>query len=151
MRNRIKAALEDALESDDRTRVATLRLICAAIKDRDMAARGADDGPDCMTDPELVQILSQMISQREESAQRYEESGRIEDARREHEEIEVIREFLPRPLSEEEARKAISEAIAETKAKSIRDMGAVMGTLKSRYRGRMDFCKAGAEIRSALG
>lgn len=150
MRTRIKAALEDALESDDRTRVATLRLICAAIKDRDMAARGADDGPDCMAEPELVEILSQMIRQREDSVNRYEESGRIEDARREQDEIDVIREFLPRPLSAEETQAAINAAIAETKAKSMQDLGAVMGALKARYRGRMDFCKAGAEVRNHL-
>ena len=150
MRNRIKAALAEALEAEDPTRVATLRLICAAIKDRDMAARTADDGPDCMQDAALVEILGQMVRQREDSVRRYEESGRIEDARREMDEVEVIREFLPRPMSEEETKKAIDAAIAETKAESLRDLGAVMGALKSRYRGRMDFCRAGAEVRSHL-
>lgn len=150
MRNRIKAALAEALETRDATRVATLRLICAAIKDRDLAARGADDGPDCMCDADLVEILTQMIRQREDSVRRYEESGRIEDARREQDEIDVIRDFLPQPLSAEETRAAIDAAIAETKAKSMQDLGAVMGALKARYRGRMDFCKAGAEVRTHL-
>lgn len=150
MRNRIKSALAEALETDDQTRVATLRLICAAIRDRDLAARGADDGPDCMTNPELLEILHQMIAQRQDSVRRYEESGRLEDARREQDEIDIISEFLPKPLTDEECRRAIHDAIAETKACSIRDMGVVMGTLKSRYRGRMDFCRAGVEIRNAL-
>lgn len=150
MRTRIKAALDEAVENGDPTRVCTLRLICAAIKDRDLAARGADDGPDCMAEPEVLDILTQMIRQREESVRSYEEAGRLEDARREQEEIDVIAEFLPRPLSPEEASKAINQAIAETKACSIRDMGAVMGALKSRYRGRMDFCRAGVEIRDRL-
>lgn len=150
MRTRIKAALAEAMEQDDPTRVCTLRLICAAIKDRDMAARTADDGPDCMSEPELIEILTQMIAQREQSVRTYEEAGRLQEARREQEEIDVISEFLPRQLSEEEQAKAIREAIAETKAASIRDMGAVLGTLKSRYRGRMDFCRAGAEIRNRL-
>lgn len=151
MRDRIKAALEDAIGADDACRVGTLRLICAAIRDRDIGARGADDGPDCMTDQDLVQILSQMIRQREESVRSYEEAGRLELAARESEEIAIIREFLPRPLSEEERSRAISAAIAETKAKSLRDLSAVMGTLKSRYPGRLDFCQVGAEVRSALG
>ncbi|MFT4794960.1 MAG: hypothetical protein ACJAVR_001975 [Paracoccaceae bacterium] len=151
MRDRIKAALEKAMGADDPTRVGTLRLICAAIRDRDIAARGADDGPDCIPEQELVQILTQMIRQRDESVRSYEEAGRLELAAREGDEIAIIREFLPRPLSEEERSRAISTAIAETKAKSLRDLSLVMGTLKSRYPGRMDFCQAGAEVRSALG
>ena len=150
MRDRIKAALDQALEDGEATRAATLRLICAAVKDREIAARGVDDGPDGLEDGELEEILGQMTRQREDSVRRYEEAGRIEDARREEEEIAVIREFLPKPMTEAERQAAISAAIAETKAKTLRDLGAVMGALKSRYRGRMDFCQAGAEVRSAL-
>jgi hypothetical protein len=151
MRDRIKTALEEALGANDPTRLGTLRLICAAIRDRDSAARTADDGPDCMSDAELVQILSQMARQREDSIRDYEEAGRLELAERERDEAKVIREFLPRPLSEEETRRAITAAIADTRARSIRDMGVVMGALKSRYSGRMDFGRVGAEVRSALG
>lgn len=151
MRDRIKAALDEAMGADNPTRLGTLRLICAAIRDRDIAARGADDGPDCITDQDLAQILSQMVRQREDSARSYEEAGRLELAARESDEIAIISEFLPRPMSEEETRRAVSAAIAETKARSLRDMGVVMGSLKSRYQGRMDFCQAGAEVRSVLG
>lgn len=150
MRDRIKAALDDAIGAEDATRIGTLRLISAAIRDRDIGARGADDGPDCISDQELVQILSQMIRQREDSLRTYEEAGRLELAAREGDEIAVIREFMPRPLSQEERSQAISIAIAETKAKSLRDLSAVMGTLKSRYPGRMDFCQVGVEVRNAL-
>jgi hypothetical protein len=151
MRDRIKSALEEAMGAQDPTRLGTLRLICAAIRDRDCAARTADDGPDCMSDADLVQILCQMARQREESIRDYEEAGRLELAERERDEVKVIREFLPRPLSEEETRRAITAAIADTRASSIRDMGVVMGALKSRYSGRMDFGRVGAEVRSALG
>jgi uncharacterized protein YqeY len=151
MRDRIKAALDEAIGASDSIRLGTLRLICAAIRDRDIAARRADDGPDCMSDPDVAQILCHMVRQREDSICDYEEAGRLELAQRERDEIKVIQEFLPRPMSEEETRRAISAAIAETKAHSIRDMGVVMGALKSRYPGRMDFCRVGAEVRTALG
>lgn len=151
MRERISAALSEAQKAQDQTRLCTLRLITAAIKDRDIAARGADDSSGGVSDEEVIRILGQMIRQREDSVRAYEEAGRLELAEREREEIKIIREFLPRPLNDEEVRRAISAAISETKARSIRDMGAVMGALKSRYAGRMDFCKVGAEVRASLG
>ena len=150
MRARIAKALAEAMKAKDQTRISTLRLIRAAINDRDIAARGTEDGGD-VSDAEIIGILGKMIKQREESARAYEEAGRLELAEREREEIKVIREFLPRPLSDEEVAKAVAAAIAETKASSIRDMGAVMGKLKQRYAGRMDFAKVGAEVRASLG
>lgn len=154
MRDRIALALKEAAAaaavSDDATRQCTLRLICAAILDRE-AVRERDDQRGTLDDAEVIEILVTMIRQREDSVRRYEESGRLELAEQERLEAEVIREFLPRPLSDDELHKAVATAIAETKAKSLRDLGIVMGALKTRYSGRMDVCKAGAEVRSALG
>ncbi|TYO88227.1 GatB/YqeY domain-containing protein [Oceanicella actignis] len=150
MRDRIAKALTEAMKAKDQARVSTLRLIMAAIKDRDIAARAAEDGESRVPDAEIAQILAKMIKQREDSIRAYEEAGRLELAERERAEIDIIREFLPRPLTEEEAARAVSDAIARTKASSIRDMGAVMKDLKSRYAGRMDFAKAGAAVREAL-
>ncbi len=150
MRERITAALAEAMTAKDQTRLCTLRLISAAIKDRDIAARDADDSAVGVSDQEVLRILAQMIRQREDSVRAYEEAGRLELAEREREEIKVIREFLPRPLDDDEVRRAITAAISETKARSIRDMGAVMGALKAKYAGRMDFCKVGAKVRASL-
>ena len=150
MRERIAAALKAAQQDDDPTRLATLRLITAAIRDRDACSRGADDECECVSDADLARILATMIRQREAQIREYEEAGRLELAERERQEIAVIREFLPRPLSDAELRKAVAEAIAETRANSIRDVGAVMGALKSRYAGRVDPGRAGAEVRNAL-
>ena len=150
MRDRIIAALRDATEAEDATRLCTLRLICAAIQDRE-AARAADEAAgDALEDAEVQEILAKMLRQREDSVRRYEESGRLDLAEEETREAEVIRELLPRPLSDDEMRAAIAAAIAETRASSLRDMGAVMTKLKRRYPGRMDVCKCGAEVRSAL-
>ena len=150
MRDRIIAALRDATEAEDATRLCTLRLICAAIQDRE-AARAADEAAgDALEDSEVQEILAKMLRQREDSVRRYEESGRLDLAEEETREAEVIREFLPRPLSDDEMRAAIAAAIAETRASSLRDLGAVTTKLKRRYPGRMDGCKCGAEVRSAL-
>ncbi len=150
MRDRIALALKEAAASDDATRQCTLRLICAAIQDRE-AVRARGDQGGALDDAEVIEILAKMLRQREDSVRRYEESGRLELAEEERREAEVIREFMPRPLSDDELHKAVANAIAETKAKSLRDLSVVMGTLKSRYPGRMDFCQVGAGVRSALG
>ena len=149
MRDRIALALKEAAAPDDATRQCTLRLICAAIQDRE-AVRARGDQGGALDDAEVIEILAKMLRQREDSVRRYEESGRLELAEEERREAEVIREFMPRPLSDDELHKAVANAIAETKAKSLRDLGTVMGALKSRYSGRMDVCKAGAEVRNAL-
>lgn len=149
MRDRINAALKAAMKDQDRIRVATLRLICAALKEHDIAARG-DDAPAEMKKEEVLSILSKMVKQREESARVYAEGGREDLAARERSEIKIIREFMPKPLSEEDAAKAVAAAIRETEAQSIKDMGKVMGALKEKYRGRMDFTAACDAVRSAL-
>ncbi|HEY8276961.1 MAG TPA: GatB/YqeY domain-containing protein [Methyloceanibacter sp.] len=149
MRETINAALREATKAQDKRRISTLRLISAAIKDRDIAARG--DGKEKATDTELLDLLAKMIKQREESEKIYAEAGRAELAKQEAEEIVIIREYLPKQLSDKEAEKAIEAAIAEVSASSIKDMGKVMGALKSKYAGQMDFGKAGAIVKAKLG
>lgn len=150
MRERINAALKDAMRSKDQLRLSTLRLMIAALKDRDIAKR-SEEGASELTEAEMMALLSKMVKQREDSARAYEEAGRMELAEREHAEQEVIREFLPRPLEPEEVESAIAEAIAATGASSIRDMGKVMGQLKADYAGRMDFAAVGERVKAALG
>ncbi len=149
MRNSIAEALKTAQKSKEKHRVSTLRLINAAIGDRDIALRGK--GKDKADNEEVLDILTKMIKQRMESSKIYREGGRPELEAQELEEIEIIREFLPRQLDEQESREAISAAIEETGAASLRDMGKVMGALKGKYRGQLDMGKAGAVIKEALG
>ncbi|GIX14875.1 MAG: aspartyl-tRNA amidotransferase subunit B [Paracoccaceae bacterium] len=150
MRQRIQNAMKAAMRSGDSQRLSTLRLILAAIKDREIAARSSESA-DGVSDAEIAAILSKMVRQRQESARLYEEAGRLELAEQERAEIATIEEFLPRQLSEEEMRAAITRAIEETGARSVRDMGKVMGVLRTRYAGQMDFGKAGEQVKAALG
>lgn len=149
MRETIAQALKDALKSKDRLRTGTLRLVNAAIQDRDIANRGA--GKDPVGDDEILQILTKMVKQREESAKAFEEGGRIELAEQERAEIAIIREYLPSQLGEAETRAAAETAVAETGATGLRDMGRVMAVLKERYPGRMDFARASAVVKGLLG
>jgi len=149
MRKRLSEAQKDAMRAKDKPRLSTLRLVNAAIKDRDIAAR-SEANPDGVSNAEILSILAKMIKQRQDSAIAYEEAGRIEQGEGERAEIVVIEEFLPRQLSESEAEEAIKSAIAEVGATSIRDMGKVMGLLKSNYTGQMDFGKTGAAIKAML-
>lgn len=149
LRDRLSAALKDAMKAKEADRLSTLRLINAAIKDREIAARG-DGGPE-VGDPEILAILGKMVKQRQESTRAYEEGGRLELAEKEQAEIKVIEEFLPRQLTPDEVQAAITAAIAETGAASIRDMGRVMGALKGKYTGQMDFGAVGPMIKDRLG
>jgi uncharacterized protein YqeY len=137
MRETITAALKTATKAQDKRRISTLRLVSAAIKDRDIAARTAGKGE--ATDAELLELLAKMIKQREESEKIYADAGRAELAKQEAEEIAIIREFLPKQLSEADTQKAIGDAIAE-----------VMAALKARYAGQMDFAKASALAKAKL-
>ncbi|SFG79592.1 hypothetical protein SAMN04488020_10430 [Palleronia marisminoris] len=150
LRDRINAAMKTAMKEKQAARLSTLRLINAAIKDRDIAARSTEDGPDGVTDAEVRQILGRMIKQRQESARAYEEGGRLELAEGEREEIAIIEEFLPRRLADDEVERAVDTAISETGATSIRDMGKVMGVLKERHTGQMDFGMVGPKVKSRL-
>ncbi|GGD47126.1 GatB/YqeY domain-containing protein [Sinisalibacter lacisalsi] len=151
MRSRLSEALKTAMKEKDAARLSTLRLINAAIKDRDIALRGSDVEASEVSDDDILGILGKMVKQRQESARAYEEGGRLELAEKELAEIKVIEEFLPKPLSEREAEAAIETAIAEVGATSIRDMGKVMAVLKGRFTGRMDFGKVGPAIKARLG
>lgn len=149
LRDKIMDAVKQAQKGKNRKRISTLRLINAAIIDRDIALRGK--GKDRADDDEVLDILGKMIKQREESSRLYDEGGRPELAAEERDEIEVIREFLPHQLDEAELAEAVDAVVAETEAQSLRDMGKVMGLLKERYRGQIDLGKAGALIKSKLG
>ncbi|TDQ66877.1 hypothetical protein ATL17_0883 [Maritalea mobilis] len=148
MRDQINQALKQALKNRDSRRMGTLRLINAAIKDRDIEARGK--GKEAVDDAEILQILQKMVKQREESAAVYAENDREELAAQERAEIEVIQDFLPKPLSDEEVEKAIDSAIAETGAESLKDMGKVVGVLKAKYPGRIDFGQASKTVKAKL-
>ncbi|WIF31182.1 GatB/YqeY domain-containing protein [Lentibacter algarum] len=149
MRDEINAALKQAMKDKNSNRLSTLRLISAAIKDRDIAARS--DGNDArVSDEEVLAILVKMVKQRQESARVYEEGNRLDLSERELSEIVIIEEFLPRQLSVEKTEAVIAQAIADTGAESIRDMGKVMGILKSKYTGQIDFGAAGALVKAAL-
>ena len=149
LRERINAALKQAMKDKAAERLSTLRLINAAIKDRDIAARG-EGKEDGVGNAEVLAILGKMVKQRQESARTYEEAGRLDLAERESAEIVVIEEFLPRQLSEDEIAAALDAAITATGASSIRDMGKVMGELKGKYTGQMDFGAVGPLVKDRL-
>jgi uncharacterized protein len=149
IRERFSGDLKEAIKSKDAQRVSTLRLICAAVKDRDIAAR-TEDNADGVSDADILAILVKMIKQRQESARTYEEAGRLDLAEQEREEVGIIRDYLPRQMSDTEVEKAVAAAIEDTGACSIRDMGKVMATLKARHTGKMDFALAGAAIKQAF-
>ena len=149
LRDRVNQALKQAMRDKDASRLATLRLINAAIKDQEIAGRGAD-GTTTVGDTEIMAILAKMTKQRNESVRAYEEGGRLDLAEREREEIEVIEEFLPRQLNEDEVAVAIDKAIADVGASSIRDMGKIMGKLKERHSGQMDFGAVGPQVKARL-
>ena len=149
MRERIAQAMKDALKSKDQATLSTIRLIVAALKDRDIAAR-SDNNHDGISDDEILSMLQTMIKQRNESAKMYEDGGRPELADAEKAEIVLIQQFLPQQLSKDEIKKAITEAIAQTNAASIKDMGKVMVYLKEQHAGQMDFSSASQMVKAAL-
>lgn len=149
MREQINAAMKDALKARDGRRTTTLRLINAAIKDREIAARG--EGKDGIADEDVLAILQKMVKQREESATIYAQNARPELEAQEREEIEIIREFLPKPLSAADVDAAITAAIAETGAEGLRDMGKVVAVLKAKYPGQIDFGQASRQVKAQLG
>lgn len=150
LRERVAVALKQAMRDKDSARLATLRLINAAIKDQDIARRTADGATE-LGDADIRAILARMIKQRQESVRAYEEGGRLDLAERETREIAVIAEFLPRQLDESEIARAVDKAISETGASSIRDMGRIMGLLKERHAGQMDFGAVGPMVKNRLG
>ena len=150
LRDQLQTALKEAMKAKQADRLSTLRLINAAIKDRDIANRG-EGGEGEISEAEILAALGRMVKQRQESARAYEEGGRLELAEKETAEIKVIEEFLPRQLEAAEVEAAIAAAVAEVGATSIRDMGKVMALLKAKYTGQMDFGAVGPRIKDRLG
>ena len=150
LRTELNEALKTAMKARDQRAVSTVRLILAALKDRDIAARpkGITEG---ISEEEIVEMLHKMVRQRRESIELYEKGGRLELAQQEQEEIGVIERFLPKQMTEAEMAEAVAAAIGETGASSIKDMGKIMGLLKQRFAGRMDFAKAGQQVKQKLG
>ncbi|MDC9825759.1 GatB/YqeY domain-containing protein [Devosia sp. ZB163] len=149
MRELISEGYKTALKAGDKRRTATLRAVIAAIKDKDIEARGTGKGP--LSDPDLLALLQKMVKQREESLGIYEKAGREDLATVEREEIAILGEFLPKGLSEAELEAAIADAIGKTGAQGGKDMGKVIASLKAEYAGQIDFGKASARIKAALG
>ncbi len=150
LRSRLNDALKAAMLAKDARTVSTLRLILAALKDRDIAARsrGATEG---ISDDDILQMLQSMVKQRRESIAMYEQGGRLELAEQEAEEIKIIEGFLPRQMTEDEMRQAVNAVVTEIGAAGLKDMGRVMALLRERHAGRMDFAKASAIVKEQLG
>ena len=148
IRDDINNALKEAMKARDDRRVSTLRLINSALKNADIDARGQGKGP--LGDDEVLGLLQKMIKQRRESIDLYEKGGRAELAQQERDEIAIIAAYLPKQMSEDEVKVAIAQAIQETGAVGMKDMGKVIGALKGKYAGKMDFAKASALVKGTL-
>lgn len=149
-RQELSDALKESMKNKDMVAVSTIRLILAALKDRDVAARTAGNSQGVSTD-EILAMLQTMLKQRAESISIYKKNNREDLAEREEAEVKIIRRFLPEPLEGDALDKAIDTLIEKTGAQSIKDMGKVMGALKTDYAGRVDMTSAGALVRSKLG
>jgi uncharacterized protein YqeY len=149
LREKLTGAMKEAMKAKDAKRLATVRMILAALKDRDIAAR-SEDSRDLVPDDDILTLLTKMVKQREESASVYAQGGRPELAENERAEIVIIREFMPKQMDEADAKAAIAAVVAELGATSVKDMGKVMGALKERYAGQMDFGKASGQVKEAL-
>lgn len=148
LRDDINNALKEAMKAKDERRVSTLRLINSSLKNADIEARG--QGKAALSDDDLLGLLQKMIKQRHESVELYEKGGRPELAQAEREEIAIISAYLPKQMSQEEMTAAIAAAIEETGAAGMKDMGKVIGALKAKHAGKMDFAKASAMVKEAL-
>lgn len=148
LREKFTIAMKEAMKAKDRRRLATIRLIMAAVKDRDISVRTESDSK--VGDSEIIEILSKMVKQRNDSIKAYEEAGRLELAKQEADEIEIIQEFLPRQLDQNEIETAVKDAIDKTSASGLKDIGKIMATLKGQYAGQMDFAKASAMAKELL-
>ncbi len=149
LRKRLSDCLKKGMKDKDARTVSTIRLIMAAVKDRDIAARARGEG-DAVGDQDILGVLQMMVRQREEAIALYEQGGREELARQEAEEIGIIKTFLPEPMSDDETADVVRALIAEIGAGGIKDMGRTMALLKQRYAGRMNFGRASAVVKSEL-
>jgi uncharacterized protein YqeY len=148
MRERFTTEMKEALKAGDKRKLGTVRLIQAALKDKDIEARGAGKGQ--ASEDEILALLQKMIKQRQESLAIYEQAGRAELAQQEREEAEIIASFLPKQMNETETSAAVKAAIAETGAASMKDMGKVITLLRGRFAGRMDFARASGLVKELL-
>jgi uncharacterized protein YqeY len=148
MREKFSSELKVAMRAGEKRRVGTIRMIMAALKNKDIEAQGQGK---TVSDEDILALLQKMSKSRKESQEIYEKAGRVDLATQESEEIAIIQGFLPQQLSEAEVARAIAAAVAETKASSIKDIGKVVGALKGTYAGQMDFAKAGAIVKKMLG
>ena len=149
LRAQLNDAMKEAMKAKDAKRLATVRLVLAALKDRDIAAR-SETSRELLGDDEILSLLAKMIKQREESAIAYDAGNRPELAAGEREEIAIIRSFMPAQMDDAEMKAAVQKTIADVGATAIKDMGKVMAALKERYAGQMDFSKASAATKDAL-
>ncbi len=149
LRTQITDGIKTAMKAKDKLTLSTLRLVSAAIKDRDIAAR-AGDTPGGIDEAEILSLLAKMVKQRHESAKIYDDNGRPELAERERGEIDVIKRYMPVAVSDDELQAAVKKAVNDLDATCLKDMGKVMGQLKEKYAGRMDMGKAGAAVKALL-
>jgi uncharacterized protein YqeY len=148
LRDEINNALKEAMKSKNERAVSTLRMVNSTIKNADIEARGSGKGP--LSDSDLLSVFQKMIKQRQESLDLYEKGGRPELAAQEREEIAIITAYLPKQMSDDEMKSAIAAALAETGAAGMKDMGKVIGALKAKYTGQMDFAKASGLVKAQL-
>jgi uncharacterized protein len=148
LRDRFTAEMKEAMKAGEKGRLGAIRLIQAALKDKDIEARG--NGKEPLSDEEILALLQKMVKQRQESIAMYEQGGRTELAQQEKDEVAVITSYLPQQMDEAETKAAIEAAIAETGAASMKDMGKVVGALRAKYAGRMDFAKASGLVKDML-
>ena len=149
LREQFNEQIKEAMKAKDSRRLSTLRMVTAALKDRDIAAR-TETSRDLLGDDEILQLLAKMIKQREESAAAYDTGNRPELAAGEREEIDIIRSFMPKQMSAEETKAAAQAVVTETGAVAMKDMGKVMAVMKERFAGQMDFGKASAVVKDIL-
>jgi uncharacterized protein len=148
LRDDINNAVKQAMKAKDERKLSTLRMVNSTIKNADIEARG--EGKPQLSDNELLSVLQKMIKQRQEAVELYDKGGRAELAAQEREEIAIISSYLPKQMSEADVKAAIAAAIAETGAAGMKDMGKVIGVLKTKYAGQMDFAKASGLVKAAL-
>jgi uncharacterized protein YqeY len=148
LRDDINNALKDAMKARDERQVSTLRLVNSTLKNADIEARGQGKGP--LGDDEVLGVLQKMIKQRHESIELYEKGDRPELAQQERDEVTIISSYLPKQMSDDEVKAAIADVVRDTGAAGMKDMGKVIGALRAKYAGRMDFTKVSAIVKSTL-
>ncbi len=149
LRDDLSQSMKDAMRAKDKRKLSTVRLILAAIKEKDIAARG-EDASDRDDDAVVIDILSKMVKQRNDSIKAYEEAGRCELAEQERDEITIIQEFLPKQMTGDEIKAACAAVVAELGAEGLKDIGRCMAAMKEKYAGQMDFAKASVTIKGLL-